>query len=74
MSKDMMQGSEDGRYRLGRRIRNARLKAKLSQNLLSFRTGVPAYRISDIEHGADCYRPDLVKRLCDELGISMKDE
>jgi transcriptional regulator with XRE-family HTH domain len=59
--------------RLGVRIWKARIDAKLSQKYLAKETGVPVYRISDIESGMNHYHGDSVKRLCDTLGIQISD-
>lgn len=63
--------SQNNAAYLGARIRTARVAAKLSQKRLADETGIPVYRISDIEHGMNHYRYDLVKRLCNALGIEI---
>lgn len=59
---------------LGSQIRTARVVARLSQKQLGDELGIPVYRISDIENGHEhVYLADLVKRLCEALGVEYGD-
>jgi len=55
---------------LGEELRNARTKAKMTQEELSFVAGIDRTYISQLEHNHKSPTVDVLFRICDALGVS----
>ena len=59
---------------LGEKVREARLKAKLTQTALSKQADMQQHHLSKIENNdVDWIRSDTLKKLCDALHVTPND-
>jgi transcriptional regulator with XRE-family HTH domain len=58
---------------LGKRIKDIRLKQKISQNQLAFEVGIRREQIIRIEFGSQNTSIDILKKIADAFEMELKD-